>query len=271
MQAPDVNKAAEVLDDEDSVGENNALVRRTSDEVAVGSLGGSTDGAGLRLPWLKIAHGVGKLSDNFHPGDLVLNEEALLVEKNVPIGVIVVKAVIYWKEYLSPDMFNAGMQARKFLTIKEVQEAGGSTEWVNKPVKIPPTFSEAIDMSILIRKPKDLICGYFGMPFDGEEYAPAMVSFDKTAAKRVIPVLKMAEGFTLKNRVVDGTPVGLLGATFNLSTLGEKVKRASGETTVFRPSFKFATPNSDGLVQFIRSFFPTHAKPAETTEEGAEV
>lgn len=255
-QAPDLNAQADVLEDEGG-DENTSMILHSRDAVALGGIGGATDTSGLRLPWLKMVHGVGKLAEKFNPGDIVLADEHLLVKKNEDLHVVILSVFEYWKEFVE---FGSRMTARKFLTKAEVHAAGGTTEWVNKPAKIPPTFAEAIDLKLLIRKPKDLICGLFGMEFEGNEYAPANMSFDGVAAKRVAPVVKMAAGFSLANR-----PGRLLSGVFALRTVTE----IGNHGPVIRPKIALSGHNSEAFVAHIQSFFtPQQAQTAPVSEEG---
>jgi len=254
----DLNRAADDLERDDR--EEQGLVLRASEAVELGALGGDPTGSVMRLPRLQVTYGVGKLVESFNPGDLVLNGDSMLVKKQEPLQVVIISAFEYWKEYLDSEMYKANMTPRVFRTEKEVLDIGETTQWVNKPVKKAPTFSKAMDLKLLIRKPKDLICGMFGLEFGGHEYAPAIYTADKTAFKRIGPAVNMAANFTFRNRKVDGIDVGLLGGLFTLRTTIEDAK--------VHPNLKMDEHNSDEFIQFIRGLFTqfTTAQEAPVAE-----
>jgi len=207
----------------------------TRGDVAVGAVAGDFSQSDLRMPRLQIAYGVGGLAENFQPGDLVLAQDNLLVHKGEPLQLIVCSAVAYWKEYLSREQFASGTRPRTFMTEAEVRTNGGTTTWVGDK---GPSFSKAMDLKMLIRKPKDLVCGLFGLTLSGVEYAPAVWSVDKSAYRRVSPVILSAAMFALKAK-------GLLSGLFELKTQTEKI---NGNVTVV-PSIKLVGHNDEALVK----------------------
>lgn len=169
--------------------------------VALGSPSTEPDNidmTGIGPPWLSIAHGVGKLAEaGFNPGSLVLAKEHLLANKQEPLIVTCLKFDQYYKQYLSKEEFAQGLRPKLFKTAALAQAAGYRTEWVNNQ---GPQASPAMDWVLLIEKPKDLICGLFGIKIEDKEYALALMTFDKKAYASVAPSFLPAAKYTLKDR-----------------------------------------------------------------------
>lgn len=203
--------------------------------------GDDSDATLAGLPNLKIVHGVGKLAEFHNPGTWVLGGEYALAGKSEPLQVIIIGGHRYWKEYL--PFSNEGPQPRIFATAQEVQEAGGTTEWVNG---VGPTFSRAIELKMLIRKPKGLLCALFGIEIGEHEYAPAQWYVDKTAYRRINPTIQSAESFSLRKR-------GLSSGVFEIATKSDKV---NGNVVVV-PTIRLAGHLSDGELEELKGLFPT--------------
>lgn len=212
-------------------------------ETAVGAVSGELSFADLPFPRLQMAYGVGKLAENYNPGDLVLQDEYLLAHKGEPVLFIPVKALVYWKEYLSQELWATGQKPREFLTEKEVHDAGGTTAWVNG---VGPTFSKALELRMLIQRPENLVCGLFGIQLGGKEYAPAVWNVDKTAFKTAAAPILFAAGMALKDRGE------LLGGTFELVT---SVRKSQTGNTTAVPVTRLKGINPPELVQEISALF----------------
>ncbi|TFH41377.1 MAG: hypothetical protein E4H01_15095 [Lysobacterales bacterium] len=225
----------------------------------LGQVDGDNSHDSQQLPRLQIAYGVGKLATNFRPGDLVLAKENLLVHKGEPLNVIILMVSKYYKEYLTPDAYKAQMQPRVYTTRAEVLAAGGTTEWGAKdPVtgRSPgPTFNGAMDLKMMIQKPKDVVCGLFGTPIGGEEYSPAIWSVDKTAYKRIDPVVSNSARFALRTR-------GIYSAIFQICMAIEQV---NGNATPV-PQIKLLSHLTDEAVAEIKALFQDSAPAAEPAE-----
>jgi len=228
-----------VLDEMKDVAEETALA--TQGGMDLGAVEGEVSAEDIRLPRLQIAYGVGGLSEHFNPGDLVLNGEEMIVAKGDPIEVIFLNVRQYWKERLTATDYAAGMTPRQFPTEKEVLAEGGTTRWKDG---VGPTFNKALNMRMLIKKPEGLVCGLFGIPVGGAEYAPAVWDIDKSAYKRVAPVLLSSAQFSLRQR-------GLLSGTFSLFTRSEKI---NGNNTVV-PVIKLTSHNTDEQIKDIQTAF----------------
>jgi hypothetical protein len=228
------------MQDNDAAPESMALTTALG-SLALGTVQGELTASDVRLPRLSIAYGVGGLAENFNPGDLVLAGENLLVKKGEPLTVILVAVTQYWKQYLSSEQYNSGVRPASYLTEAEVMANGGTTKWVNN---VGPTFNRAMNLKMLIAKPKDVICGLFGIPVGDTEYAPAVMDVDKTAYKRIGPTVLGAASFSLKTR-------GLLSGKFELSTRSEKVNG----NAIIVPTIKLSGHNTDEEIKQILSAF----------------
>lgn len=248
---PDVEVAEEVLGDETS-GYVPAIRRNMSLEGGPVNISMS----GISMPWLAIAHGVGKLAKaGFNPGDLVLSGEHLLASKGAPINIVVVQFEQYWKQYLSQDMFNQGLRPMVFKTEAEAQAAGLRTQWENN---VGPEVSPAMDWFMLIEKPKDIMCALFGAEIDGVEYAPALMSIDKQAYKAVAGTFLTAAKFSLSKR-------GIYSAKWELKT---KLTVSKTGNSTWVPTVKLIAYNPESFVTKLKALFSS--EPAAATSEPAK-
>jgi hypothetical protein len=217
----------------------NSTAVTTGGGDAVGALTGAISKQDIPIPIIGIAYGVGELGKTFTPGSLVLDKEHLLVEKTVPLNVIVVTANVYWKEYLDNAAFQAGIQPRSFQTAEEVRENGGTTEYDEAGIGSKPSFKNAMLMKMLIELPEGVDCYYFNTDLFGKKYAPARWYIDKTAYKRRggkgvgVEIVKQA-GFALADR-------GLLAGKWAVTTGYEKM----GNNDVIAPSIKLIGQYTD--------------------------
>lgn len=223
----------------------------TSSAMALGAVEGDVSANDLRLPRLQIAYGVGRLAESFNPGDLVLGEDNLLVKKGEPLDVIILNARQYWKQYLSQAEFQAKMTPAVYLTEEEVLANGGTTAWQNN---VGPTFNRALHMKLLIKQPKDIVCGLFGVELgeEGVTYAPAVWDVDKSAYRRIAPIVLSAAQFSLRAK-------GLLYGIFQITTRSEKIN----DNITIVPGIKLTGYNSDAVVNAIKAIFAPRAKADE--------
>ena len=202
----------EALEEIESEG-NTALVPAASRSMTVGKISGDVDPSDFRPPRLQIAYGVGKLAADFSQGDLVLDAEHMLVSKGESLYVIVVSARKFWKEYLE---FNEANRPRIFETKQEVHEVGGTTDWVGGK---GPTFSPAMDLTLLIQKPEGVTCGLFGLMIGENESAPAFWSVDKQAYKKIGPPLLTMSQLSLAEK---GLHSAIMELQTSVTVLGSK-------------------------------------------------
>ena len=213
-----------------------ALVPAGHSELApLGTMHLAEGFSGIELPRLQIAYGVGRLSDNFNPGDLVLGDDNFLVKKGEPLEIVILTLEQFWKEYLSNDMYQAGLIPRVFQHEEEVLAAGGTTRFVQDQ---KPSFSKAVTLRLLIKKPEDLECGMFGLELpDGGVYAPAVITLDKAAYRKAGAGLISTCALALQGN--------LLAGRFAISTRSEKL----GNNMTVVPSIKLLPEKNSAEVQ----------------------
>ena len=214
--------------------------------MALGAVTGETKSSDLKIPYLSIAYGVGKLAENFNAGDLVLGGEHFLVKRKEPLTVVILSAVKYFKERLSQADFGAGLRPRSFMTEDEVKAAGGTTEYRNDPdgKRIAPSFGPAMDFKLLLQKPAALDQGVFGLELDGKFYTPAYFSVDKSGFNRVGKEVLTAQSLSLAK-------VGLLAGLWNLMT---DVELINGNNTVV-PKIKLVGRTTDTFRKEVLALF----------------
>jgi len=206
--------------------------------TGVGDVTGETAGQGLRLPRLQITYGVGNLAKTFAPGDIVYGGDNLLAHKQEKLTIVIFKAVEYWREYMDSAAYDAGLRPRNFATEAEANANGGITKWPPRGSDGPkPNFSPAMDISMLIEKPANIVCGLFGIEIENKEYGVAIWTVDKTTYRRVAPYLKMCRQFSLRKR-------GLLSGRFELHTTIEQIGGRVGPV----PNLRLAGHTSDEFI-----------------------
>lgn len=223
--------------------QSEALVPATETGMAVpvGSMSISIDLSRIPLPRLKITYGVGNLAKDFTPGDLILGEDNLLVHKGEDLEFIPVFLHQYFKEYLTNDQYQSGLKPRTFASAEEAVANGGVVDW-GGPVK--PTFSAAVDVRMLIKKPDDITCGMFSLELpDGGSYAPAVLTLDKTGYRRAGEGLISTCAFALGGNTLAGQ--------FALSTKMEPIN--NNITTV--PKVKLLRRTDEDMQVAIRKLF----------------
>jgi len=179
---------------------------------------------GVRPPYLTVTHGVGEAAEHFNPGDLVLAKENLVCAKGKTIDVIILNVEQYLKQRVSNDDWNAGIRPQTFADKAEAAAAGLQTEWINN---VGPDVSPAMDLTLLLRKPADLVCGLFGIDIgDGNEYAICKLTADKSGYNPLLNDFAMIAKTKLKAS-------GLFSALWELRTeLGKPSKKGNRVQTV---------------------------------------
>ena len=242
----------ETLNEMDEQPETNLPMAQTSGALVYGGIGGNVSSEDIQFPRMKLVHGVGKLADKFAPGDLVLDDDALLVSKGEALTVILLGGVLYWKEYLGNEGFQQGMIPRTFVDEKDVHKAGGTTQW-GAEGEPPPTFSQAMHLRMLIRKPEGLASGMFNLEFgDGFEYCPAQFDADKQVYKTVGPKVLKWSSLSLVDKKETGNVPHLCKGVVTLSTRMKPTKSGNKTWAVFPELVGF---NPDGVVAAIDSMF----------------
>ncbi len=196
------NHAAEMMMDDDAAMTGTELATTQPNAVVLGTMNVEADFDTIQLPRLQITYGVGKLAENFSPGDIVLGGDNLVAHKNEPVKIIILCIDEFWKEYFNNEMFEAGLKPRVYHNRDQVLAAGGTVDWVAGQA---PTFSKALDLKILIRQPEGLSCGLFAVDLpDGHRYAPAILTLDKQAYAKTGPGLVTVCSFALGGKLLSG-------------------------------------------------------------------
>ena len=224
----------------DDVDSSAAIALRGA--MALGQITGEIDVRDFKLPRLNIAYGVGKFVGKFNPGSLVMGDDNLLVNVNTPLTVTILSAVKYWKEWINNAQWRAGIKPRVFMTGKEVLAVGGTTDYGADGT--PPSFAPAMDLKLLIQKPTDISCGLFGVDLPDGVYAPAIWTVDKTAYKRVGPVVLSTQEFALRKR-------GLISGVFELKTVVEKIRQSN----VVVPNIRMVAHRNDEFIENLKRVF----------------
>ena len=221
----------------------------------------------LKLPTLKMAYGVGKLSEKFNQGDLVLDDIYLVAKRGEPVVVTIASVQVYWKQYLDNAARQAGQNPKTYGSKAEAKAAGEIVDWPPRGSDGPkPTVSPAGLYQLLIQRPQGLQCPLFGFECgahpDGTPivWAPARWFLDKKAHKVVIEEVEKARIFSLGTR-----KGGLLAGRFTVTT--NTTKRPDGNTETL-PQVKFSGANSDAEVeQILKAFTGASSGAADEGED----
>lgn len=228
-----------------------AVARVDTNSATLGGFSGETEDIVIRLPFLQISSGMGKL-DGFVKGSIVVGSENLIAGPGEPVLITILSAQTFWKAYLSGADFNPDVIPATYATKADVLAAGGTTEWVNGK---PPTFKQAGVMRVLVAKPDKVEGGIFGVPVGGVMYAVAQWGADKSAAQEVLPVIKRDMAFALRER-------GLLAGVYEMRT--RILKFANGHSA-WVPAIKLVSYHTDAEVAEIKALFTVVAPAAEET------
>jgi hypothetical protein len=209
--------------------ETTALAQRGSGALINPNAADDLDMEGVRPPYLTLVHGVGEAAETFNPGDLVLQKEYLVCPKGEKLDVIILNIEQFFKQRISNEDWQAGVRPEIFPTKAAAQAAGLQTEWDND---VGPDVSPAMDLVLLIRKPEDVVCGLFGIDIgDGQEYAIAKMSSDKTAYRYLFGDIGLIVKTKLKRS-------GIFSGEWEFYTELSKPSKTGNRTQVVRARFK---------------------------------
>lgn len=234
-----------------------AVARVNTADVALGGFAGDTEDIRIKLPFLQVASGMGKL-DRFVKGSVVIGGENLVAQPGEPVLITILSAQSFWKEYVTADVWSADTIPATYATKADVLKAGGTVEW---SAGKPPTFKQAGMLRVLVAKPNGVEGGIFGVPVGGIMYAPAQLSVDKSAAQEVLPVIKRDMAFSLRER-------GLFAGVYELRT--RVLKFANGHTA-WVPAIKLVGYHTDSEIAEIKALFAGAAQASEQEEPSVEV
>lgn len=234
-----------------------AVARVNTAAVALGGFAGETEDIQMKLPFLQVASGMGKL-DCFVKGSVVIGGENLIAGPGEPVLITILSAQSFWKEYVAADVWSADTIPATYATKAGVLAAGGTTEWVNGKA---PTFKLAGILRVLVAKPDRVEGGIFGVPIGGVMHAPAQFGVDKSAAQEVLPVIKRDKAFALRER-------GLYAGVYELRT--RAIKFANGHTA-WVPAIKLVSYHTDAEISEIKSLFAGVAQTPGQEEPSVDV
>jgi hypothetical protein len=134
----------------------------------------------VKFPQLKLVQGSGPLSQQFDVGTVVYGEDELLPPASVKDGAFnqslrftPISITKQWKEKLSQDQVEEGLQPRIVGTLADVEELGGTTRWAGD--QRPDNFWEPSARCILlIEAPEGTEHPGFSLELDGKMYGVAV-------------------------------------------------------------------------------------------------
>jgi len=251
--------ALAVMDDE----EENAVALVNPSTMELGSMSGEYDRVRIRLPYLQISHAMGKL-EAFQKGAVLISPDNLIALPGMPVRLTILSTLLYYKEYVGGTDYDPNYKPKCFLTAAEVLKAGGTVDWSEEkdPLtgkKTPPTYKPAQAAKVIVQQPEGVISGLFGdLVLGGKAYAPCMWNVDKTAADRVLPVLKSDSEFSLKTR-------GIYSAIYELKTVSQTNFKGM---KYFVPSIRLVDYHKEADVARIKELFAAViSTPIDITSE----
>lgn len=200
----------------------------------VGAVSGPVRRTDFKLPSLNIVHNTGELQENFEPGSLVLNKEAVLSDGEKPVKL----TVIAFKKYFLEKLKEFGKEMpRMFADEAALAAAGLHTNWVNDE---PPPAIDAGEALVAIET--DTENPHFPFSYGDKYYALAIWRLNSSSAfNRAGKLIITASEWNLKD--------GLQNGSWSLTTRKEKL----GKNFVYVPVLKAGPRNSKDLAEFFAS------------------
>lgn len=223
QEAAELETPAEFTDDDTTA---MATVQGSFEVGSYESAGGDDN---LQLPRLKVAFGTSKWATEggFPVGSMVINDSVLIAKMKEKVSVIILSVKEYWKQYVTPVDWDAGVKPAILLTYEDVvayvKEHGGRLTWDNMTGQ-GPSFGKAMNMKMLLQQPEGVEDGMFGITIDGKKYTPVVWDIDKKSAASVGPKVNTAAKFTHRAR-------GIHSGLFHLWTQMEVSKKNPGNST----------------------------------------
>jgi len=129
---------------------------------------GDTESVRMKLPRLNIVQKVGPLGDKFNKGEIVLNNEDVLIDGTKQgLEVTAVKAIFFYEEWLAYGDDRIPERAKD---MSEVVARGGNTDWGSAGGKsIQPSWRQVAEVLFAVKAPKShLGSPSFPFIFEGE-------------------------------------------------------------------------------------------------------
>jgi hypothetical protein len=208
-----------------------------------GDVSGEVDQSDIKLPYLNIVQGVGDLSENFTPGQIVLAGEVALTEPPKKEGKgAIIEMVIVWakKQFIEKLPYGTDERARIFDTEAGVVEAGLHLDWIDNT---PPPAGPLLTALILVKKPEDCEeeSAYFSLEYGKDVYAPCMWRLQNTAYTRAAKTILTAKAMSRN--------AALASNRFQLATKREKV----GQNWIFTPNLRAGGKYDADFVEFVKA------------------
>lgn len=216
---------------------NKGDLTLTDQQLSDAGLAGDFDQSDINLPRINLVAKTSALvDDGFTPGAVVLNKEATLTLKDVPLRIIVTAMV---KQFQEDVAWGAEELPKVFNTEEEVHEAGYSLEWGS-----PNMCRPIAHITMLIEAPEGLeedALELFPYENDGKHYALAIYTASKSAYK---PTAKEIATFAA---FAKGEGVWTTSWAFTSKL------RTEGDVSWFTPSMKRSGRLSSEELQFVES------------------
>lgn len=134
----------------------------------------------LKFPQLKLVQGSGKLSKEFNVGTVIYNEAELFppvnkAKKEAPhrLRFVPLQITLQFREKLSQEAVDEGLQPQIVNSVREVEDAGGTTRWFGSTM--PDNYWEPSARNLfLLEKPENNEHPGFALDLDGKQYAVAV-------------------------------------------------------------------------------------------------
>lgn len=201
--------------------------------LKIGAVQGEVQSSDIVRPSLNIVQAVGPLSEDFVPGQIVVNRELVIAEPEKPITLMVLALNRFYVENVPYD---GDVQARSFQTMEQVKAAGLHTEWINDQ---KPPCSPAARALVAIQREDEH--GLYPFSFDGKHYMLAEWMIRGVAFTRAGKLIITASQWNLRE--------GLHNGSWSLSTRREKL----GSNYIWIPVLKAGPRNSPELASFFTS------------------
>lgn len=198
--------------------------------------------ADLRLPTMKVVAKVGPLSEQFSPGEIVVDGDEVISDGDQPVDFTVLNAR---KKYIEYTVYGSDQMPRILWSSEDVKAAGGTTEWTDGPDgRVRPSYDPALEMTALVRNPKGEASAHFPFEFAGDHYAVVMYELTRTAYRRAAHKVLTAYSLHLKQDFLRGS--------FELTTQTATI----GGNKVIVPELRYGPLHTDEFISWARELIP---------------
>lgn len=212
------------------------------------------------LPRINLVQKVGPLSEEFTPGEVVLNKELVIYtiakkeQKVAPLEI----TILGFRPTLWTERVEGGALGNVFKTPREVAESGGTTIYkvaedsrkeakLNPEVKEIPYYQQLATALVVIKRPEGIDEDgiYFNYPHDGNQYAIAQWSMKGGAFTNGAKIIKTAK------KIGHLRVGGYCSFSYNMHTFMKKYSETRfGAIPILRPGVKH-TPEFQAFAQEI--------------------